>query len=149
MSNALNIVHVAPEVTPFSESGGLGLVAGALPPALASIGLKVAVITPCYQTVPKELYTETNLHFRVWVGARPSDVTVCEGRLPNDVPVYLIKCDEAYGRRGIYGPRPATDYADNSWRSRCCVARPSRPAGGCGCTPTSITATTGPRGCCP
>ncbi len=116
MSNALNIVHVAPEVTPFSESGGLGLVAGALPPALASIGLKVAVITPCYQTVPKELYTETNLHFRVWVGARPSDVTVCEGRLPNDVPVYLIKCDEAYGRRGIYGPRPATDYADNSWR---------------------------------
>ncbi len=116
MSAPLRVVHVAPKVTPFSESGGLGLVAGALPPALAGIGLDVSVITPCYRSVDPDLYTTTDIAFDVQMGMRRSRAAICRGSLDNDVPVYLIRCDEAYGRRGLYGPRPATDYGDNSWR---------------------------------
>ena len=39
----LTVIHVVPEVTPFSESGGLGLVAGSLPPALQALGLLASV----------------------------------------------------------------------------------------------------------
>src|SRR4029453_17490061 len=48
----VRVCHVASEVTPWSQTGGLGEVVGALPAALARIGgggVEVAVVTPLYR----------------------------------------------------------------------------------------------------
>jgi starch synthase len=112
----LSVVHVASEVAPFSETGGLGVGAGALPSALASAGIRTSVITPCYRSVPENLYTATGASVDVTIGGRSAHIDIMVGELEHGVPVYLLKCDEAYDRDGIYGPRPSADFADNAWR---------------------------------
>ncbi len=47
----MKILYVASEAAPFSASGGLGDVMGALPSAVASLGNKCSVITPLYRSV--------------------------------------------------------------------------------------------------
>ena len=44
----MEILFVASEVAPWSKTGGLGDVAGALPRALAARGHGVSVVTPRY-----------------------------------------------------------------------------------------------------
>ncbi|MFT7622536.1 MAG: starch synthase [Myxococcota bacterium] len=115
----ITVVHVVSEVTPFAESGGLGLVAGSLPPALKALGVNVIVVAPRYRSINKELWTRTDTRFDVQIGRRKSAVTLCEGELSTSdgqVPVYLLDCPPAFDRKGIYGHRSARDYADNSWR---------------------------------
>lgn len=112
----LTVVHIAAEVAPFAETGGLGVVAGALPAALPAHGVKTAVITPCYADVPKSLYRLTGETFDVHVGPTRVRAELAVGQLSDDVPVYLVKCDPAFGRPGLYGPRPSADYPDNAWR---------------------------------
>ncbi len=51
MQKALTIVHVASEIEPFSKSGGLANVIGALPRAHANLGHNVLVITPYYEKI--------------------------------------------------------------------------------------------------
>ncbi len=112
----LHVVHVASEVAPFAETGGLGVVAGALPAALPQAGVRASVITPCYGDTRKDLYTLTGDTFDVVVGPTKVKAELALGRLSDEVPVYLVKCDPAFGRPGLYGPRPSADYPDNAWR---------------------------------
>ena len=52
----MRVVHVASEVAPFAQSGGLADVVAGLPAALAeSHGLSVAVIVPVYRGVAAKL----------------------------------------------------------------------------------------------
>jgi starch synthase len=44
----VRVLHASAEVVPFSKTGGLGDVLGALPPSLASLGAEVLVVTPWY-----------------------------------------------------------------------------------------------------
>ncbi|KAI3793999.1 hypothetical protein L1987_36624 [Smallanthus sonchifolius] len=46
--NVMNVILVAAECAPWSKTGGLGDVAGALPKALAKRGHRVMVVAPCY-----------------------------------------------------------------------------------------------------
>ena len=57
MRGKLNILLVSSEVVPFSKTGGLADVAGALPKALFSLGLAdIRVITPKYKTVDENKF---------------------------------------------------------------------------------------------
>ncbi len=47
----MNVLFLASEVAPFSKTGGLGDVAGALPTALAARGHQVTVVSPLYSAV--------------------------------------------------------------------------------------------------
>lgn len=47
----MRILFLSSEVGPFSKSGGLGDVSGALPAAMAGLGHEVRVVTPLYRTV--------------------------------------------------------------------------------------------------
>ena len=50
----MRVLFASAEVAPFSKTGGLGDVAGALPRALARLGLEVLVVTPWYRSVPTD-----------------------------------------------------------------------------------------------
>ena len=51
----MRVLHVASEVAPFAQSGGLGDVLAGLPPALAGHGVEAAVLIPLYRGVADRL----------------------------------------------------------------------------------------------
>ena len=61
----MNILFVSSEVAPFSKTGGLADVAGALPAALAELGHTVKVVSPLYQMVNAEGLTNTGKQIRL------------------------------------------------------------------------------------
>ena len=50
----MHIAFAASECVPFSKTGGLADVIGALPPALANLGLRVTVFVPRYRQTKLE-----------------------------------------------------------------------------------------------
>jgi starch synthase len=120
----MEILFVASEVAPWSKTGGLGDVAGALPRALARRGHAVTVVTPRYGSIDPSLLEPTGL-----------DVTVRgeEARLlAADEGARVLFVDHAryFGSRpGVYGEGDR-EYADNAERfaflSRVALALPGR-----------------------
>src|ERR1043166_8357163 len=49
----MKVAIIASEVVPFSKTGGLADVAGALPGALDRLGVQVLVLSPLYRSVKK------------------------------------------------------------------------------------------------
>ena len=72
----MKVVHLSSEVAPFSKTGGLADVAGALPDALARLGADVTVISPYYPSVCCAAKTEV----KASVSVRGASVSV--RRLP-------------------------------------------------------------------
>ncbi|MBI4313514.1 MAG: glycogen synthase GlgA [Candidatus Omnitrophica bacterium] len=96
----MKIAVVASEAAPFSKTGGLGDVAGALPLALERLGHEVRLIIPKYRGISKRSAT-----------------------LGKAIAVDFIEHDGYFGREHLYGS-PNGDYADNldrfsffSWRA--------------------------------
>ena len=63
----MKVLFAASEAVPFIKSGGLGDVAGALPPALRKKMIGARVVLPLYQEIPQEL--KDTMHFvkEIWV----------------------------------------------------------------------------------
>lgn len=49
----MNILYASSEAAPFAKTGGLGDVAGSLPPALKEKGIDARVIIPLYKSIPQ------------------------------------------------------------------------------------------------
>ncbi|KAA8532972.1 hypothetical protein F0562_032911 [Nyssa sinensis] len=64
-ANVMNIILVAAECSPWSKTGGLGDVAGALPKALARRGHRVMVVAPRYGNYAEPQYTGVSKRYRV------------------------------------------------------------------------------------
>lgn len=71
--NVMNVIVVAAECAPWSKTGGLGDVAGALPKALARRGHRVMVVTPRYAQY--EQAWQTNVRKRYNVGGQELEVS--------------------------------------------------------------------------
>ncbi|KAI3983129.1 hypothetical protein MKX01_030851 [Papaver californicum] len=63
--NVMNIILVAAECTPWSKTGGLGDVAGALPKALARRGHRVMVVAPYYGKYTEPEHTGARRRYTV------------------------------------------------------------------------------------
>ncbi|KAI3900683.1 hypothetical protein MKW98_009293 [Papaver atlanticum] len=63
--NVMNIILVAAECTPWSKTGGLGDVAGALPKALARRGHRVMVVAPYYGNYAEPEHTGIRRRYTV------------------------------------------------------------------------------------
>lgn len=121
----MHILMVASEVAPFSKEGGLADVLGALPPALASLGQEVTVISPLYRGVRQaarqeglELERVEGGDFSVPIGDAEVAGAAWRSALPGSEAVcYFLQNDRYYDRDGYYTrPSDNADYQDNSER---------------------------------
>ena len=108
----MEILFVASEVAPFSKTGGLGDVAGALPRALAARGLAVSIVTPRYGSVDPVRHGLVRSVLSLSVRGERAEVWVKEGA----PPVYLLEHERFFAsRRGLYD-EGGREYADNAER---------------------------------
>jgi starch synthase len=111
----LNIVFAASECVPFSKTGGLADVVGALPKALAELGHNVSVYLPRYKQT--KLNQPTTLLSSVTI---PFDdqyrfCSILDGGKQSGVQFYFIDYPPFFQRDGLYGTS-AGDYPDNAER---------------------------------
>jgi len=108
----MDVLFVSSEVAPWSKTGGLGDVAGALPRALASRGHTVSVVTPRYGSIDPEKEGLRPIEGAIQVRGERAMLWVREG----PVSVYFVEHERFFGsRRGLYGD-PHGDYSDNPER---------------------------------
>ncbi len=112
----MRIVFVASECVPYSKTGGLADVVGALPEALAALGHEVAVIVPRYRmTKPgAPLPGAENLTIPLSSGYQFASLT--RGGVVKSVPHYLVECPALFDRDGLYQTKDGKDYPDNAIR---------------------------------
>lgn len=105
MSIKLRVAFLSSEAVPYSKTGGLGDVSGALPKALASAGeAEAALITPLYKETKRELLRENpvfdNLDVEWLGGVRRTWVWYSEA---SGAPTFLIDAPEYFMRDSVYG----------------------------------------------
>jgi starch synthase len=106
----MRVAGIASEIGPFSKTGGLGDVTGALPRALADLGVEVITISPLYRSVRQHPLERTSLRIEVPLG---------DARVPASVfrsgTSYFLDHPPFFDRDGIYGTSHG-DYPDNAAR---------------------------------
>lgn len=111
----MRVVFVASEGVPFSKTGGLADVVGALPKALAANGCEVEVLLPRYRmTKPgSPLPQDQSVTMPLSSGFRFAAVQ--DGGGSKGVRHYLLDCPEYFDRDGLYQDK-GVDYPDNYLR---------------------------------
>lgn len=112
----MNIIHIAPEVHPFSNYSSLAATTGSMPRKTAQLGHNVTVLSPFYASVDKDKYDIKPMDLKTWVDV---GFTVYEFELfktvYKGVTYVFLKRDDLFNRVGIYGTG-MFDYADNDIR---------------------------------
>jgi starch synthase len=111
----MNIVFAASEGVPFSKTGGLADVVGALPRALAALGHQVSVYLPRYrQTKLTEPVPEVR-SVTIPFDDQYRFASVVSGGSLHGVRFYFVDYPPYFDRDALYGT-PAGDYPDNAER---------------------------------
>jgi starch synthase len=113
----MHIAFAASECVPFSKTGGLADVVGALPRALAALGHQVSVYVPRYrqtkladpQTVVRSITIPFDDKYRF------CSVVTAGANTPAGVRFYFVDYPPYFDRDALYGT-PAGDYPDNAER---------------------------------
>jgi starch synthase len=111
----MHIAFAASEGVPFSKTGGLADVVGALPRALAALGHQVSVYLPRYRqtkladpaTVVRSITIPFDDKYRF--------ASIVSGGSQAGVRFYFVECPEYFDRDALYGTA-AGDYPDNAER---------------------------------
>jgi starch synthase len=111
----MHIAFVASECVPFSKTGGLADVVGALPGALTALGHQVSVFLPRYrqtkltdaQTVVRSITVPFDDRYRF--------CSLLTGGSQNGVRFYFVEYPAFFDRDALYGTS-AGDYPDNAER---------------------------------
>ncbi|MFV1966511.1 MAG: glycogen synthase GlgA [Pirellulaceae bacterium] len=114
----MNVVIASSEVTPFSKTGGLADVCGALPLALAKRGAKPMVITPAYRCVLRSKLSleRTDVDLNIPIGSKVVRGGILKTVLPDsDIPVYFVEQPTYFDRHELYR-EAGEDYKDNCER---------------------------------
>src|SRR5688500_5974914 len=99
----MRVAVISAEAVPYSKTGGLGDVAGALPKALNSIGIDSVLITPCYlQTKGEYLWKQAFDDLNITSRGRPFRAGAFYSEA-NGSPTFLIDAPSLFHRDSIYG----------------------------------------------
>src|SRR4051794_25377959 len=113
MPSPLKVLFVASECAPFSKTGGLGDVVGALPKALRRRGIDARVVMPLYAGIPWNSLERLDGALTVRTGFGEGRGAMRMGKLPkSDVPIYFLEHHHYFDRPYLYGP-PDKAYPDN------------------------------------
>jgi starch synthase len=108
----MDVLFVAAEVAPFSKTGGLGDVTGALPRALVARGHRVTVFTPRHGVIDPGAHRLEPLPFPIEAGGEAAGLWVRRG----PAPVFFLEHERYFGhRQGVYA-EPSHEYGDNAER---------------------------------
>jgi starch synthase len=118
----VRVVHVASEVAPFAQSGGLADVLAGLPAALAETpGLDVAIVVPLYRGVAAKLAAagialDDGTPIAIELGWHRFEARLRRARVGR-VTYAFLDCAPLYDRAGtLYGPGGAGEFTDNHVR---------------------------------
>ena len=101
----MRVAVLSAEAVPYSKTGGLGDVAGALPKALRQVGVDSVLITPLYRQTKENLLWHLAFDdFRVDWRGRDVHAQVYYSEA-NGSPTFLIHQPEMFFRDSIYGYR--------------------------------------------
>jgi starch synthase len=122
----MRILLASSEVHPYSKSGGLADMVGALARALGRAGHQVGLVTPLYAGI-RERFPEIQ-RFDWWIdlplGTTRVQTSVWTLQPSPGVTIYFLEHPPFYGRAGLYG-EAGHDYTDNPERfiffSKCVV----------------------------
>src|SRR5271155_966508 len=113
----MHIAFAASECVPFSKTGGLADVVGALPRALAALGHQVSVYVPRYRqtklTDPQAVVRSITIPFDDKY--RFCSVVTADTNTPAGIRYYFVDYPPYFDRDALYGT-PAGDYPDNAER---------------------------------
>jgi starch synthase len=99
----MRVAVISAEAVPYSKTGGLGDVAGALPKALKQIGVDSLLITPCYWQTKGEYLWQTAFE-DLWLTWRGRSVQAkAFYSEANGSPTFLIDYPPLFHRDSIYG----------------------------------------------
>lgn len=103
---------VTSETVPFSKSGGLADVVGALSAALVRKGNEIAILMPAYSIVDLTGFSKPLSNFNVSICGTDENVSIRE-KIVNGVRYWAV-CHPLYTeRKGIYGDTSFKPYSDN------------------------------------
>ncbi len=111
----MRILFLASEVVPFSKTGGLADVAGALPAALAKLGHEVVVVTPLYGSIRSDRVQPLGKKLTLRFPFGDVVAELHEARISANHRVLFIANGPLFGRPGIYGDNGG-EYPDNHRR---------------------------------
>jgi 1,4-alpha-glucan branching enzyme len=118
--NPRHAVFVTAEAAPYVKVGGLADVAGALPAALAAMGVRVTLILPGYRSISRERFQVRPLagDLSVLLGARRVPFSLLEASSPAaGVRVLLVDEPGFFDREGVYvDPKTGAEYPDTGDR---------------------------------
>jgi starch synthase len=122
----MNILLASSEVFPFSKTGGLADMVGALARALANAGHEARVVTPMYRGIREKFPTmrAVDWYFHLPLGSKYVQAQLWELDVARGLKIYFIDQPEYFNRAGIYQENHFS-YADNAERfiffSKCVV----------------------------
>lgn len=110
----MDVVIVSSEIGPFSKTGGMGDVTGALAAALHRAGHRVMTVSPRYGTISREGLVDTKVTAGAHLGR--SEQVARLFTAPGAGPTHVLVEHPMYGdRRGIYGDHNGS-FGDNHIR---------------------------------
>jgi starch synthase len=117
----VRVVHVASEVAPWAQTGGLADVVAALPAALVPLGVTGAIVAPLYRSTKAKLEAaatalEIGPPRTLHVGPHWITTRIVRGATRTGVPIAWVDAPALFDRDGIYGPGGTGEYPDNHVR---------------------------------
>lgn len=110
----MNLLFVASECAPFVKTGGLADVVGALPKALAPLGVKARVMLPVYPAVVEIAAGATEVWRQDALHGGPARLLACTAE---GIDLLLLDAPHLYDRPGnIYLGADNQDWPDNAQR---------------------------------
>jgi len=113
----MNILLASSEAVPYSKTGGLADMVGALAKFLARAGHRVGLVTPLYRGIREQFPDIAPFDWRLDLplGAGRATAGVLTREPEKDLTVYFIDHPRFFDRNGIYNDR-GYDYPDNAER---------------------------------
>jgi starch synthase len=123
----VKILIASSEVHPYSKSGGLADMVGALGKSLARAGHEISLVTPLYQGIAERFpeLQPTDLQFELPLGPAAVRAGVWKLQPARGLTIYFVDQPGFYQRPGLYQDANRLDYPDNAHRfiffSKCVV----------------------------